>query len=75
MSSEPKQADPPVPPTSELPRKSKSKTAEELAAEQGVKPIEDFDKFLEEVGDFWPEEETADEFIAWLRKMRRGEPL
>ena len=41
------------------------------ARAKGVKPITDFDKFLEEVGDVWPEEENVDDFIAWYRKGRR----
>ena len=40
-------------------------------AERGIKPIEDFDKFLEEAGGIWPENESIDEFITWLRKSRR----
>jgi hypothetical protein len=59
-----------VPPATGGPPKSRPKTAEELAAEQGVKPIEDFAKFLEEVGDVWPEEEEIDQFLIWLWKMR-----
>ena len=43
---------------------------EALAIQQGVKPIVDFDRFLEEFGDSSPEEETADEFIAALRRWR-----
>jgi hypothetical protein len=41
---------------------------ETLAAQQGVKPIKD-PKVLR--GDFWPEDETADEFIAAVRRWRR----
>jgi hypothetical protein len=37
-----------------------------LAKEQGVKPF-DFDKAG---GDFWPEDESADDFLAWLRSVR-----
>lgn len=37
---------------------------EELAAQQGTRPLS-FDEML---GDFWPEDETADEFIATLRR-------
>lgn len=44
------------------------KTLEELAREQGVKPITDPDTLR---GDFWPEDETADEFIAAIRELRR----
>jgi predicted RNase H-like HicB family nuclease len=39
-----------------------------LAAEQGVKAAPDFDALL---GDFWPEDESADEFVAALRRWRR----
>lgn len=38
-----------------------------IAARQGVKPVEDFDNLL---GDFWPEDETAEEFIATIREWR-----
>ncbi len=48
------------------------KTAEELMCEQGVAPVMDFDKFVDDVEDFWPAEESADEFIRWLRRMREG---
>jgi hypothetical protein len=44
------------------------KSLEELAAEQGVRPIEDPEALL---GDFWPEEESTEDFLAWLRKLRR----
>jgi predicted TIM-barrel fold metal-dependent hydrolase len=37
-----------------------------LAREQGVKPF-DFDRVG---GDFWPEDESADEFLVWLRSAR-----
>jgi hypothetical protein len=39
-----------------------------LAEEQGVKPVERFEDLL---GDFWPEDETCDEFLAWLRMGRQ----
>jgi hypothetical protein len=39
-----------------------------LAEAQGVKPVERFENLL---GDFWPEDETGDQFIAWLREGRR----
>ena len=38
----------------------REKLAWKLAAEQGVKPIEDIGKLY---GDFWPEDESADDFI------------
>ena len=41
------------------------------ARARGVKPIKDFDKFLEEAGKVWPEDEDIDEFIAWYRKGRQ----
>jgi hypothetical protein len=41
---------------------------ETLAAQQRVRPVADFDALL---GDFCPEAETADEFIAALRRWRR----
>lgn len=37
-----------------------------LANEQGVKPF-DFD---DTHGEFWPEEESADDFLIWLRSIR-----
>ncbi len=59
-----------------LPRKSigtrsdfwESKSVEELAREQGVKPVEDPNDLK---GDFWPEAESVDEFLAWLRAQRQ----
>ena len=41
---------------------------EQLAVEQGVCPVTDFESLL---GDFWPEDESADEFIAQVRAWRR----
>lgn len=41
------------------------------ARAKGVKPIMDFDKFLDEVGDVWPEDENIEDFLAWLYKARR----
>lgn len=41
---------------------------EALAAQQGVTPITGFDHLL---GNFWPEDESADEFIATVREWRR----
>ena len=41
---------------------------EGLAAQQGVSTVRDFDSLL---GDFWPEEESADQFIATVREWRR----
>jgi hypothetical protein len=41
---------------------------EQLAAEQGVTAVADFDSLL---GDFWSEDESADDFIAQVRSWRR----
>ena len=38
---------------------------------RGILPIEDFDRYLKEVTDFWPEDESSEEFLAWLRTLRR----
>lgn len=40
----------------------------EIARKQGVRPISNFDDLL---GDFWPEDESADEFVETIRKWRR----
>ena len=37
---------------------------------RGIRPIEDFDRYLEEVNDFWPADESCDEFLDWLRASR-----
>ncbi|HJQ82037.1 MAG TPA: hypothetical protein VJ828_18880 [Lacipirellulaceae bacterium] len=39
-----------------------------LAAQQGVSPIDDPDVLL---GDFWPDDETIDDFLGALRTSRR----
>lgn len=36
----------------------------QLVAEQGTRPL----RFEEMLGDFWPEEESTDEFLATLRE-------
>jgi hypothetical protein len=41
---------------------------EQLAAEQGVTAVADFDSLL---GGFWSEDESADDFIAQVRSWRR----
>jgi hypothetical protein len=38
-----------------------------LAEQQGVKPVERFEDLL---GDFWPEDESIDDFIAAVRQWR-----
>lgn len=41
------------------------------ARAKGVKPIMDFDKFLEETGDPEPERDSVDDFLALIRTIRR----
>jgi hypothetical protein len=41
---------------------------ESLAVQQGVSAVSNFDSLL---GDFWPEDESADQFIASVREWRR----
>ncbi|MCL5960737.1 MAG: hypothetical protein M1358_15790 [Chloroflexi bacterium] len=43
---------------------------QELALQQGVSPVTNFEDLL---GDFWPAEESADEFIATVRRWRLEE--
>jgi hypothetical protein len=49
----------------------KPKTLEERNAERVVKPF-DPKKFREDVKGVWPEDETADEFIEFVRELRHG---
>jgi hypothetical protein len=44
------------------------KSIEELAEEQGVRPVEDFESLL---GDFWPEDESVDDFLAERERWRQ----
>jgi len=44
-----------------------NKSIEELAREQGVKPIQSLDDLA---GD-WPPEDSIDEFLAFIREARR----
>lgn len=44
---------------------------EELARQQGVTGPVDWDALQK--ADFWPEEESIDDFLTTLRKWRRGE--
>ena len=41
-----------------------SPTPEELAAAQGVNPVANVDDLY---GDFWPEDESVDDFMAFVR--------
>ena len=40
---------------------------EKLAAKQGVRPITDFDSLR---ADFWPEDESVDDFVRTVRERR-----
>ncbi|MGB9178550.1 MAG: hypothetical protein WCB68_04820 [Pyrinomonadaceae bacterium] len=42
----------------------------ELAKRQGVKPIRNM---AELKADFWPEEESIDDFLSWLRDLRQND--
>jgi len=53
--------EPPVP--------TNTPTIAEIAAQQGVSPIEDIDELL---GSFWPENESEEEFLATIRAWRDG---
>ena len=44
-------------------------SVEDLATEQGVKPVVDIDQLR---GDFWPDDEGPDDFVSWLREQRRS---
>jgi hypothetical protein len=64
-----------IPARNSMPTKSQvrrdfwnSKSLDQLAAEQGVKPVENPDDLK---GDFWPEDESIDDFLVWLRALRR----
>ena len=43
-----------------------TKRIEQLVAAQGTRPLD----FKEMLGDFWPEDESTDEFLATLREWR-----
>lgn len=45
------------------------KSIEELAEEQGIKPF-DFAEARAAAAGIWPEEESLDDFTAWLRESR-----
>ena len=44
---------------------------EQLATEQGVKPVEDFEAFLRDQSDVGPQDEGTEAFLDWLREVRR----
>jgi hypothetical protein len=55
--------------TKEAARKEAHARVWELARRQGVKPIENIDELR---GDFWPEDESVDDFLSWVRELRNG---
>ena len=42
----------------------------ELARQQGVRPIQNMEDLK---GDFWPEEESIDDFLSWVRELRQSD--
>lgn len=44
------------------------KELERLAAEQGVRPVTNFDSLK---ADFWPDDENVDDFVRTVRERRR----
>ena len=48
------------------PEMLRGKTSEELFELTGVKPFSGFDDLPE----FWPEEESTEDFLAWLDEIR-----
>ena len=44
---------------------------EKLAAEQGVKPIDNPEELLGKGSDLWADDAEFEEFLAWLRESRR----
>lgn len=55
--------------TADLPRIRPTVDLDTLASELGVGPIASIDSLK---ADFWPEDETVDQFIAALRRWRHG---
>lgn len=49
---------------------SPPKTIEQLAEEQGIGPF-DFDAARQVAAGIWPEDESIDDFLAFLRESRR----
>lgn len=47
------------------------KTIEQIAAEQGVGPL-NFDE-LRKLGGHWPEDEDIDEFVSFVKESRQGD--
>jgi hypothetical protein len=58
----------------ELAREGRRRQARawELAKQQGVEPIRDIKELQ---GDFWPAEESVDEFLSWVRAIRQQDKV
>jgi hypothetical protein len=50
------------------------KTIEQLAEEQGIKPT-DWETLTERAKGIWPEEDSIDEFLAFLKESRKDHRL
>jgi hypothetical protein len=50
----------------------KSKTLEELAAEQGIHPVENLDEVLGQGADLWRDDAELETFLAALRELRQA---
>jgi hypothetical protein len=48
------------------------KTLEELAAEQGVGPVERAEDLLGQGDDLWADDAEFEQFLAWLRESRQA---
>src|SRR5437867_496433 len=60
----------PTPPSAKAPTPAERLAAlERHAAAAGIKPVDD--AALDAMGEVWPEDESVDDFLAWLRKSRR----
>ena len=55
-------------PEARTPPRAAPGTSEALAAQQGVKPVANPQELY---ADFWPEDETADQFVEAVRRWRR----
>ena len=55
---------------SEEARRRAHERAWELARRQGVKPVNSIEDLK---GDFWPEDESIDDFLSWVRSVRQGD--
>jgi erythromycin esterase-like protein len=56
----------------ELARRQAHARVWELARQQGVEPVRRVEDLY---GDFWPEEESVDDFLSWLRTVRQENKL